>query len=200
MTIQSKILSGNHSFIITLLILALAPIAYADNYYPMMPGNCMGMDHMGTGQRGMRPMMGMDHMGMGHRGMGSMMGMDHMGKYGSHFQMLGLTNSQRKAMRDIQRKNRTERIELQDKVTDYSDQLYSLYDQDKPDAKKIGEIYQKIFNLKRQIIELRINTKNQKYDKLTKDQQEKLKELKSNWMGRYDRNAKNRGMMQHMMR
>ena len=184
MTIQSKILSGNHSFIITLLILTLSPIAYADNYYPMMPGNCMGMDHMGTGHRGMR----------------SMMGMDHMGKYGSYFHMLGLTNSQRKAMRDIQRKNRTERIELQDKVTDYSDQLYSLYDQDKPDAKKIGEIYQKIFNLKRQIIELRINTKNQKYDKLTKDQQEKLKELKSNWMGRYDRNSNNSGMMQHMMR
>ena len=198
MAIRSKILSGNHIFIIALLI--LAPITHADDYYPMMSGSGMGMDEKGMGCRGMRPMMSMDHMGMDYKGMRPMMGMNHMGRYDHYFHMLGLTSSQRKAMRDIQKKNRTERFELKDKINDYSDQLYSLYDQEKPNAKKIGEIYQKIFNIKRQIIELHINIKNQKYDKLTKDQQEKLKELKSNWMGRYDRNSNNSGMMQHMMR
>jgi Spy/CpxP family protein refolding chaperone len=131
----------------------------------------MGTGHMGTGH------MGMGHMGTGHMGMGHM-GMGHMGMHDYHIYRLDLTESQRKSMRNIRKETRAELIELQDKIAEHSDQLYSLYDQDKPDAKKIGEVYQKIFDLKRQIIELQINIKNQQYDKLTKEQRERLKKFR----------------------
>ena len=135
----------------------------------------------------MMPGYGKRHMGMGHTSMGRMgadrmgtgcMGMGRAGMYEHYIYRLDLTDSQRKAMRNERKLTRTKMLELEDKIDEHSDQLYSLYKQDKPEAKKIGEIYQQIFDLKRQIIELQINSKNQQYDKLTKEQQEKLKNLR----------------------
>lgn len=135
--------------------------------------------------------MGSGHMGSGHMGMG-MMGINYM-------HMLNLSDSQRKSMRNIQKATRTQQFALHDKLTEYADELYSLYEKDKPNAKKIGGIYKKIFDIKRQKIELGITTKNKAYDVLTKEQKEKLKEWKSSGMGyRQYRGQQGRGMHRMM--
>ncbi|MCW8901836.1 MAG: Spy/CpxP family protein refolding chaperone [Gammaproteobacteria bacterium] len=146
----------------------------------------MDSGHMGYGNMGM---MGMGHMGSGNIGM---MGNNYM-------YMLDLSDSQRKSIRDIQKETRTQQLALHDKLTEHADDLYSLYKEDKPNAKKIGSIYKSIFDLKRQKIELSITTKNKVYDLLTKEQKEKLKEWKSSRMG-YGmfRNQQGQGM-RHMM-
>lgn len=177
------------------LLLCLLPFSASladDDDYPMMgPGGC---PMMGSGQ------MGMGGMGMGMMGMmGNMGGMPMMDMgmgMPNHFYLLDLSDTQRKALRDIERKTRAEHFTLQEKITDLNDQLYALYKQDKPDAKKVGEVYQQLFNLKRQMIELHINARNQQYDLLTKEQQAKLKELTSGMP--YGRGPG--GMMPHMMR
>ncbi|MEJ2143003.1 MAG: Spy/CpxP family protein refolding chaperone [Gammaproteobacteria bacterium] len=127
---------------------------------------------------------GMGHMGPGHMGMG------YMG-------MLDLSNKQRKAMREINRNNRAKRWALRDQMADYSDQLYALYDQDKPDPGKIGAVYKKIFDIRRQLIEERIRQRNQQYDVLTKEQREQMK----SWHSRMDDDdERGMGMMHRMMR
>jgi Spy/CpxP family protein refolding chaperone len=127
---------------------------------------------------------GMGPMGMGHMGMG------YMG-------MLDLSNKQRKAMREINRNNRAKRWALRDQMADYSDQLYALYDQDKPDPGKIGAVYKKIFDIRRQLIEERIRQRNQQYDVLTKEQREQMK----SWHSRMDDDdERGMGMMHRMMR
>lgn len=190
-----------YSLLITLLFSLVSTRVSADDsddqsqYGYMGKGN-MGYGHMGFGQ------MGMGNMGYGH--MGNMgyghMGSGQMGMMGNNFMhMLDLSNSQRKSVRNIQRETRTQQLTLHDKLTEHSDELYSLYKADKPNAKKIGNIYKKIFDIKRQQIELRITTKNKAYDVLTKEQKEKLKEWKSSGMGYGKfRNPQGRGM-RHMM-
>ena len=77
--------------------------------------------------------------------------------------------------------------------------MYYLYKNDNPNSKKIGCIYKKIFDIKRQKIELGITTKNKAYDVLTKEQKEKLKEWKSSGMGyRQYRGQQGRGMHRMM--
>lgn len=172
----------------------------------MQPGNMgtgnmgmMGMGNMGPGNMGMGNMgpgnMGMGNMGPGMMGMGNM-GAGNMGMMrNSYMHMLDLTTSQRKSIRDIQKATRTQQFTMHDKLTEYADDLSSLYNEDKPNAKKIGSIYKKIFDLKRQKIELGINTKNKAYDVLTKEQKEKLKEWKSSRMGfGRSQNPQGRGM------
>ena len=147
----------------------------------MGPGN-MGMGNMGPGNMGM---MGMGNMGSGNMGM----------MRNNYMHMLDLTASQRKSIRDIQKATRTQQFTMHDKLTEYADDLSSLYNEDKPNAKKIGSIYKKIFDLKRQQVELRINTKNKAYDVLTKEQKKKLKEWKSSSMGSgRSQNPQGRGM------
>jgi len=125
------------------------------------------------------------------------MGMGMMGI--NYMHMLDLSESQRKSMRSIKKSTRTQQFALHDKLTEYADELYSLYKKDKPNAKKIGGIYKKIFDIKRQKIELGITTKNKAYDVLTKEQKEKLKEWKSSGMGyRQYRGQQGRGMHRMM--
>ena len=127
-------------------------------------------------------------MDMGHMGMGM---------HSQNLYMLNLIDTQLEELRKLRRTSRTKILSLQDEIAEHSDRLYGLYSTDKPDPKAIGDLYQKIFNIKRQIIELHINTKNQQYDLLTKEQQEKLKGWKTNRMSnRYDDNYRG---MHHMM-
>lgn len=142
----------------------------------MMPGY---MGPMGMGGMGMGPM-GMGHMGMGGMGSYAMMpGMMWQGPYG----MLDLSDSQRQKLREIHSNLRKRHWGLMDKLMDYSEQLYKLYDVDKPDAQQIGNVYKNIFDIRRQMIESKITAKNQIYDILTKEQREKLKNWRSGMMG-----------------
>ena len=139
------------------------PVSYADD-------DDRG-EHMG---------MGYGHMGYGHMGYGHM-GSHRMGMMGMGYGLnhLDLSSKQRATIRDIHKEMRSNQLSLQDKIGELNDELYSLYKKDKPNAKKVGAVYKKIFNLKQQQIELAINTKNKTYDILNKKQKEKFKELKS---------------------
>lgn len=198
-----------YTLLITLLCSLTISHTYADDsddqnrygymgYGQMGPGY-MGSGHMGYGRMGSGYMgsghMGYGRMGTGHMGMG--MGMGMMGI--NYMHMLDLSDSQRKSMRSIQKSTRTQQFALHDKLTEYADELYSLYKKEKPNAKKIGGVYKKIFDIKRQKIELGITTKNKAYDVLTEEQKEKLKEWKSSGMGyRQYRGRQGRGMHRMM--
>ena len=80
-----------------------------------------GYGYMGSGHMGYCRM-GSGHMGSGHMGMG--MGM--MGNKYMH--MLGLSDSQRKSMRSIQKATRTQQFALHDKLTEYADELLDYID------------------------------------------------------------------------
>ena len=131
------------------------------------------------------------------------MGPGHMGGMGmgyGFFSNLDLSDQQRTAIRDIRRENRPQQFALRDKMSELRDQLRTLYKDDKPDAKKVSEVYKKIFDLRQQQIELGINVRNKTYDVLSKKQKNKLKELQSSYDDDY---RSHRGMygrgMHHMM-
>lgn len=110
--------------------------------------------------------MGMGMMGMGRGGMGSGMS------------MLDIDDKQRKEMRVIQRELRRKIWALKGQMLDEQDKLADLYDADTRNAKAIGNVYGKIFNLKRQIIEATVEAGNKKRAVLSKEQRETLDNTK----------------------
>lgn len=131
--------------------------------HEMMEGCMMGGGMMGG--------MGGGMMGMGG---GMMMGSPRM-----HMIMaLDLTDDQRakinKLHDELQHKN-WERMGL---IQDETAKLRDLYEADRRDPKAIGAEYQKIFDLKRQIIEAIVDTQNHIEDVLTPDQRAHLKEMR----------------------
>ena len=190
----------HHFILITLLSSLSMSITHADDSGDKRQYGYM--DHMGSGYMGSGHMMGYGHMGSGPMGYGRM-GMGHMG-YGRFgmgtmgMRMLDLSDSQRKSIRDIHKGTRTQQLALHDELTEHADELYSLYKKDKPNAKKIGNVYKKIFDIKRTQIELGITTKNKVYDVLSSEQKKKLKEWKFSPMGYPQNRGGGRGM-RHMM-
>lgn len=159
---------------LSLLVFLSIPISYADDDRQYMG---MGQGHMGYGKMGQMGQMGQGCMGRGHMGYGQM-GMG----YG-FLNNLDLSDAQRTSIRNIHKEMRTQQLALHDKTSEYKDELYSLYKEDQPNAKKVGAVYKKIFDVKQQQIELGITIKNKTYDVLNKEQKKKLKELKSSGMG-----------------
>ena len=195
------------SLFLTLILLSLLSILAGSTAMADDDDNAyMGMGHMGMGHMGMGYMgsghMGMGYMGSGQMGMGYMgsgyMGMGQMGIGFHSFYMLDLSEAQRKSIRNIFKESRTQQFALQDKISDQSDELYSLYKEDKPNPKKISAVYKKIFDTRREQIELGITTRNKAYDALTKEQKDQLKEWKSSGNRNYQ-GGQGYGM-HHMMR
>lgn len=194
MNIQSNT-SSHFLYLLTLAFVAFLsmPLSYADDDKRNYMG--MGHGHMGYGN------MGNGHMGQGHMGYGHMgshqMGMMGMG-YG-FMNNLDLSKEQRTTMRNIHKEMRTQQFALQDKISELSDELQLLYKEDKPNVKKVSSVYKKIFDIKRQQIELGITTKNKSYDVLNKEQKDKLKELQSSASNyRFHQGMHGQGMS-HMM-
>jgi len=123
--------------------------------------------HMGPG--GMMGPMG----GMMMGPMGGMMGPGYMmgNLYG-----LDLNDKQRDQIRDIQRDVRKKHWALMEKMMETSDKLVDLYEVDKPDADKIGKVYDEVFKIKREMIQQQIVVRNKIYDILNKEQREKFRE------------------------
>lgn len=144
-----------------------------------------------------------EHMGMGYGHMGyGHMGSHRMGMMGMGYGLLNnldLSNEQRTAIRNIKKEMRPKKFALKDKIDELSDELHTLYNKDKPDAKKVSAVYKKIFDLKQQQIELSITTKNKIYDVLNKQQKDKLKELKSSGAGYKSYEGMHGRGMHHMM-
>jgi len=73
---------------------------------------------------------------------------------------LYLNDRQRKEVRAITRELRAKVWALEDKMEDVSDELFQLYGGKHRDPKAIGKVYSKIFDLRRQKIELQIEAGN----------------------------------------
>jgi Spy/CpxP family protein refolding chaperone len=110
----------------------------------------------------------------GNRGhMGPMMGP--MGHMMGNLYGLDLSDKQRDQVRDIQRNMRKQHWDLMEKMMETSDKLVDLYDVEKPDAEKIGKVYDEIYKIKRQMIQQHIEIRNKIYDILNKEQREKFR-------------------------
>ncbi len=137
------------------------------------PG-CGMMGSHGAGP-GMMGDYGMGHGMMGGNGMGPGM----MGSYGmmgaGPMSGLELNRDQRKQMLRIQSELRKQNWALQGEILDAREQLFELYLEDTLDAKKIGAVYAKIFDLRRQMIEAGINAHNRQRTVLTEEQRQQLR-------------------------
>ncbi|MDH3694210.1 MAG: Spy/CpxP family protein refolding chaperone [Gammaproteobacteria bacterium] len=133
-----------------------------------MMGSMHGMQH-GDG-------MGMHHRGaMGgfdDNGMGGMMGR------GMGFAMLDLSDEQLDQLDQIHDQQRKQRWEIKGKMMDEQSQLRKLYRADTPDAKAIGEVYGRICDYRRQMIEARIEAHNKKQALLTDEQRKQYQNLR----------------------
>jgi Spy/CpxP family protein refolding chaperone len=134
---------------------------------------------MGPGMMRGGMMWGGPGMGMGPgmmMGGGSMMGMGGMGMMGLHgIYMLDLTDEQRGKINAVQDALRKQHWEIMGKMMDQHNALRDLYDADTLDAKAIGAAYDKIFDLKRQLITAGIEAHNKARAALTKEQLAQLK-------------------------
>ncbi len=190
---MNRIVSGLMMGVLIAFALGIGTsVALAHGGGSMMRGGTpsYGMGHMGMmGERGMaRHMGGMGHMGMmggsGMMGMGPgmmevMRGSGMMGAMGmGRIQMLDLTKEQRASMHKLQDQLRRTNWDTMGKIMDESSKLRELFAADKPDAKRIGAVYGNIFDLRRQIIESKIDTHNRVDGLLTKEQRQELKQLK----------------------
>jgi Spy/CpxP family protein refolding chaperone len=105
-----------------------------------------------------------------------MMGMGGMGMMGLHgIYMLDLTDEQRGKINAVQDALRKQHWEIMGKMMDQHNALRDLYDADTLDAKAIGAAYDKIFDLKRQLITAGIEAHNKARAALTKEQLAQLK-------------------------
>lgn len=138
--------------------------------HPAMGQKC-DADH-GAGMHGMmmgpQGMMGAQGMMMGPQGM---MGMHMLGA-------LNLSDEQRSAITKLTDQFSHDNWEKQGQMNDESAKLRDLYEADKRDAAAIGREYQKVFDIKRQMIESYIEVQNRIEDVLTPEQRAKMKELR----------------------
>ncbi len=109
------------------------------------------------------------HMGSGMTGG---MGMMQVVPYG----VLDLSDEQRTKINKIQDALRKEQWDRIGKIMDEQARLRDLFAADEPDAKKIGAVYNAIFQLRRQMIEARIESMNRIRGLLTPEQREKVRE------------------------
>ncbi len=143
------------------------------------PAAAHGMMEMGSGMMGMSGyddgcpwMMGGDMMAMGpdmgmmgrHRGM--------MGGYGPGA-ALNLSDQQQKKVMQIQGEVRKKHWELMGKMNDEYAKLRQLYYSGQRDAAAIGKQQQRIFDLRRQMMESSIDVQNRMEAVLTPEQREK---------------------------
>lgn len=111
------------------------------------------------------------------RGMGSEFGLG-IGPIG----LLDLNTEQRSKLNKIQIELRKKLWSLKGKTIDEQARLYELYSVDRPDPKKIGQVYSSIFDVRRQMIEAKIEARNRVKEILTREQLNRLKQLQQNTM------------------
>ena len=121
-----------------------------------------------------RGMMG-DHEGgmMGGYGSGMMMESSRMNMVRS----LDLSDEQRSKIKKLSDQLRHNNWIAQGSIMDESAKLRDLYEADKRDPATIGNVYQKIFDMKRQMIEAMIDTQNHVEELLTPEQIIQLKDM-----------------------
>jgi Spy/CpxP family protein refolding chaperone len=159
-------------------------------YGRMGPGNMgyggMGPGYMGYGRMG-AGMMGYGGMGygpgMGYGGMGMMGGMGYGGMGYGMMQTLNLDKDQRSKWRALMREQRAANCKTMTAMMDVHDELAAEYDKDKPDAKAVGKLYEKMQGMQRQMFERMVEMRNKLRDMLNKDQKENFDNMYHRGMG-----------------
>jgi Spy/CpxP family protein refolding chaperone len=165
------------------------PGGYGPGYgygYGMGPGMMGGYGTMhGPGMMGGYGMYGPGMMGGGY-GMGPGM-MGGYGMYGPGMMgmgpvwMLNLTDEQRAKISKLQEQLRKKQWTTMGQIMDERQKLYELYSAENPDPKKVGAVYGKIFDLRRQMIEAAIDTQNRAQAVLTQEQRAQLEQWRHGW-------------------
>lgn len=145
------------SNLVLLLSLVLLQPAMADEYddyrggmpYGLMMGSDMGMP---MGNRGMMA---------GHMGFGML-------------STLNLSKDQQKQIDKLHDDMRKKHWNTMGEIMNLETKLRDEYQTDKPDPKAVGEIYDEISSLRKQIVVSRVETMNKVRDLLTDEQREKL--------------------------
>ncbi len=148
---------------------------------PMMPP--MGMPGMGMPGMGM-PGMGTPPMGMPGMGMPMGRGMPHHAGR-NPMAALNLTDEQMKSMQDAAKAAQAAGLEVMKRIGDEAADLRLLITEATPDAKKIGAVYEKIFDLQRQAIENAITTYNEQISILDPEQLKKWNAMREQVLARF---------------
>lgn len=93
--------------------------------------------------------------------------------------MLDINQEQRSKLNKIQHDLRKQQWALQGKILDEQSKLSDLHAAERPDSKKIGAVYGALFDIRRQMIEAKIDAMNRARDVLNKDQLNRLKNLEN---------------------
>lgn len=148
---------------------------------PMMKDEASRLGGMGMMMDGMMGGGMMDMMMGGMGGRGGMSMMDMMGGMGA-LRGLDLSEEQRAKLHKIEDEQRKKTWNLTGKMMDESAKLRELYGADAPDANKIGAVYDRIFDLKRELIVTGIEARNKARALLTPEQQKQLKQQRRGGM------------------
>lgn len=149
------------------------------------PGGCPGMMGMGPGMMGgmgpgygAGPDWGMGPGMMGPMGPGYGAGPGMMRGYGAGpygLARLNLTGDQQKAVNKIVDDHRKRQHDLIGKLADHQARLRDQYQREKWDADAITKIYDQMADVRRQMIRLRIEMRNQIYERLTPEQRQQFR-------------------------
>ena len=135
-------------------------------------GNWGGMN--GYGRYGMgRGMMGGYGMGSGMMG-GYGMGSGMMGNYGARF--LGLSSEQRRKIAGIWNGSISKAWPIMGQLREQYFQFGRLVGEEKPDRATINKLYTRISNLRGQLLNLRLDARQQMMGVLTADQRKKMQQ------------------------
>lgn len=92
-----------------------------------------------------------------------------------------LSSVQRAKSREIQRELFKKESELREKMFMEHGQIEDLYDVDKPDPKAVRAAYDRLYNIRKEMIEARIQARNKMYDLLTDDQRKTWSQQRRQW-------------------
>jgi len=171
----------------------VAGVAVAQTYQGSMGSGMMGGGYgpgmmMGGGQGpGMMGGYGQGQMGPGMMGGGYGHGMMGQGMMGSQQSLPGISldDKQRKQHNAIQDDLRRKRWELMGRTMDEQVKLRDLYDAEKRDPAAIGAAYQRVFDLRRQMIEATVAAHNKIEELLTPEQRKSARDYwGQSWRGR----------------
>lgn len=92
-----------------------------------------------------------------------------------------LSDEQRAKMREIQREQFKQQSALREKMFSEYGRIEELYDNDKPDPKAVREAYERMYDLRKQMIEAGLQAHGKMYDLLTDDQRKAWRTQRRQW-------------------
>lgn len=182
----NKLKTALGTVISTVALMGLAPAAIA---HPTQGGDGQmgpGMMHNQQGRPGMmhRPGGGMMGPGGMHGPGGGMMGPGMMnGMSPMMMQQLNLSREQHEKMAEMMHKQRKENFKKMEKMMDLRYEMQKAMNKPEPDPKEVGKVAEKMFQIKRGMMENRIETQNKMRGMLNEQQRERFDAMRHGGMG-----------------